>query len=315
MPDEINSELREQLESLCQKISVSYDLDPEIRKELYGHMEDQYLTHRSGEAPLTEHEAFELVTKQFGDPVVIQELFQGVYLKEMTASIGRRMVAALVAFTVVSFLNKVLFASATMFPALFGTWCEPHQIWFIIMFNVVVAPGIMYLILLTWKTRIERGERVWFQAWSTERIILVYFAMTVVLYPAISLCSRWFPMLKFAPPNDVLGQFLHGFFTLGFVILGILWMWFCDQPPRPRKSMHWAASGFAFMVFVPTMITDAINNWTMFNLDHSLVKASYLFFISFIVAELIDTLYWIVAGLYQFTKRFRPKSDDTFRTA
>ena len=315
MPDAISSEIREQLEALCRKVSVSYDLNPGIRKELYGHMEDRLLAHMNGETPLTEQDAFELVSKQFGDPAVIQELFQGVYLKEMTASMGRRMVAALVAFTAVGLLYKVLFVSAAMFPSLFGSWGEPHQIWFIIMFNVVVVPGIMYLILLTWKTRIERGERVWFQAWSTERIILVYFAVIVILCPTIDLCSRWFPVLQFNPPNDVLGRFLNGFFALGFVIMGILWMWFCDQPPRPRDSIHWAVSGFAFMFFVPTMITNAINNWTMLNLDHSLVEVSTFLFISFIVAEIILILYWVVVGLCHLTKRFRPNSDDPFRTA
>ena len=125
MPDEISSEIREQLEALCKKISVSYDLDPDIRKELYGHMEDQYLSHRNGEIPLGEQEAFELVIKQFGDPSLIQELFQGVYLTEMTASIGHRMVAVWIAFVVAAFLSLIPLVVVKALPLSMGSWKEP----------------------------------------------------------------------------------------------------------------------------------------------------------------------------------------------
>lgn len=315
MPDEMSVEICEQLESLCQQISVSYDLDPVIRRELYGHMEDQYLAHRSGELPLTEQDAFELVRKQFGDPVQIQALFQGVYLKEMTASLGRRMVAALVAFTGVSLINKVLCATTALFPSLFGSWCEPYSIWCFIMLQLVFLPGIMYLLLRSWKTKINRGKRVWFQVWPKEYVMLVFGTVIGVILSSIFLCSAWFPLFRFILPDDVLGQFLRGAVTLGFVIMGILWMWFCAQPPRPRSSLHWAAGGFAIMNFLPSMCVNAYFNGSMINLDHLLMTACYVFFVSFVFAEIVHLLYWGLVGLYQLLKRFRRNSDDPLRTA
>ena len=47
MSDPLSSNTQEQMQALCRKISVAHDLDPEIQKELYGHMEDKLLAYRN----------------------------------------------------------------------------------------------------------------------------------------------------------------------------------------------------------------------------------------------------------------------------
>ena len=61
MSDTIAEPIREKLEGLCRTISVARELDGEIRRELYAHMEDKFLAYVRGEIPLSDEDAFILV--------------------------------------------------------------------------------------------------------------------------------------------------------------------------------------------------------------------------------------------------------------
>ena len=308
MPDAISSEIREQLEALCRKVSVSYDLDPGIRKELYGHMEDQLLAHRNGETSLTEQDAFELVNKQFGDPALIQELFQGVYMKEITVSMGRRMVAVWMAFAVAALFSLIPLVVAKALPLSMGSWKEPIQLTLNAL-RFILFPWIAYQILLAWKVRIERGERVWFQTISTWRI-LVLLGITVLLHVIITFFTDW--VLSNQPiPHPGIMQILFSLIALsGLTLLCVIWIWFCDLPPRTRGNATFATEILILVYFASSMLSrhGIWEYWKRGDWNYTLMNAS--------TNLLVTVLFSLVClGLYRITKRFRRHPEEPLQNA
>jgi hypothetical protein len=96
MPKGGETAVRERMRALCQKITVAYDLDPEIQEELFGHMEDRLLGYMSGEDKLTEEDAYILVREHFGDPAALKGLLHEVHDASVRTTLARRLTAALV---------------------------------------------------------------------------------------------------------------------------------------------------------------------------------------------------------------------------
>ena len=100
MVESLRPKTQDQVRTLCRKISVAHDLDPEIQDELYGHMEDKLLAYLNGEEPVTEDDAFILVREHFGDPAVLKGLLQDVHAHEVHVNLARRLAAAFAAFMI-----------------------------------------------------------------------------------------------------------------------------------------------------------------------------------------------------------------------
>ena len=72
----VSPEMQKEIEGFCNKITTIYDIDNEIKEELYGHIEDKLPGYLSGEVELTEDDAFVLVSEHFGKPEIIKKLLR-----------------------------------------------------------------------------------------------------------------------------------------------------------------------------------------------------------------------------------------------
>jgi hypothetical protein len=87
----LSDETRARIEALTKKISVAEGLDAEVREELRGHVEDKVRGYVSGAERPSEADAVILATAHFGEPGVIQGMFQRVHAGEHGMSLLRRM--------------------------------------------------------------------------------------------------------------------------------------------------------------------------------------------------------------------------------
>ena len=303
MPELISRETREQLEALCRKMSVSHKLDAEIGRELYAHMEDRLLAHMNGEIPLTEQDAFILVREHFGDPAVIKEHLQEVHADEAASSVGRRLVAAFAACTAAGFICTLLQLCTGALPAFLGDFRGPLQAGLFTVIELVFNPWVMYRILRAWRTRMERGEGVWFLTLSAGSLFAV-FGITTVLMAATIPFGNWVKSAVPNPFNDGIGPFGTLGALASIVIMGMVWIWFCDQPPRTKRAVRLAVPAWA-LVLVLAMLTAAYQQDTPWN--ETLLNASMS-----LLFALIFSLFSL--GLYRLAKRFHRDSDTPLST-
>ena len=97
MPEYISPETVERIRALCRQISVAHNLDDEIQRELFSHMEDKLLGYLSGEEKVTEEDAFILMREHFGKPEVIKSMLNETHGMQATVSLMRRLGAIAVA--------------------------------------------------------------------------------------------------------------------------------------------------------------------------------------------------------------------------
>lgn len=79
MSDLFNQKTAEKIRALCGRISVANNLDEEIQKELYSHLEEKLLAYLSGRERVTEEDAFILVKEHFGDPENLKGLLKDAH--------------------------------------------------------------------------------------------------------------------------------------------------------------------------------------------------------------------------------------------
>ena len=303
MHNRVSAETRAQLEALCRQVTVSRPLDEEIRRELYGHMEDRLLAHLNGSLPLTEQEAFVLVREHFGDPAVVKEQLQGVYAGDAAASLGRRLVAAFAACTAVNALSSVLQLCLGAVPAALGAWREPLQEGLFWVTELVFIPAAMYLVLRAWRKRMERGDAVWFQTRSAGFMAAVLGASTVVSVVSVP----FFFWVESVVPNSFdgsVGATNTMAALLSVLIMGAVWIWFCDQPPRTRRNVLLAALGWALALGLISFTAAFQANITGYQI---LANA---------LGSLITTGVFaaLSLGLYRLVTRSRRRVSPPFRT-
>jgi hypothetical protein len=201
----------------------------------------------NGEIPLTEQDAFILVREHFGDPAMIKEHIQEVHADEAAMSVGRRLVAAFAACTASNFICTVLQLCTGAVPAFLGDLRVPLQVGLFTVIELVLIPWVMYRILRAWQTRMDRGERVWFQTMSTGRISAVFGAaavLTAFTLPFAEWVQSTVPNLF----NDETGAFGTLGALTSILVMGAVWIWFCDQPPRTRRAVSLAVSTWALLL-------------------------------------------------------------------
>ncbi len=221
-------ETLQQMRDLCKKISVAHDLDATIQEELRGHMEDKLLAYLSGEELLSEQDAFILVREHFGDPATIKALLQDAHPGAVRDSLARRFGAILVTAMAIGALVFSLFP---------GNW-----LWHALL-NYCAPPLLLGLLLLRWQRMIAAGKKPWFLKVSPRMfayllfLLMVLWGFMAIIYheslPAQPIESRMPPWLNL------------GLHYAADIASCLIWVWWCDRPPRRMLAMGWAIAGWA----------------------------------------------------------------------
>lgn len=256
-----DSVVQKRMRDLCRQISVAHDLDPEIQEELYGHMEDEWLAYVSGEQPLTDEDAFVLVREHFGDPAAIKGLLRATHGGSAQAHIVRHGAAALVAFTLTYYGANLVLDVWQVMLALQVAQGAPNAALRNLSFASQHAPLLAMLVvpgfvLLHWRRQTDRGQSPWFLRWTARRIaglcVAVLLLARLIPWAAESQLQHmiagpvpwWDDWLDFASP-------------VALSLQALLWIWWCDRPPRtPMASvmgaLFWIGSWF-LLVALPMM--------------------------------------------------------------
>jgi hypothetical protein len=167
------------------------------------------------------------------------EYMQGVCADGAAVPLGRRLVAALAALTAASLVCTVLQLCTVAVPAFLGTWREPVQRGLYGMIEIVLVPWLMYRILRAWSRAVDCGGRFWFQSMrmgGMAAVLAVLIGLICAMYPF----SEWVQTMVPSPFDDSAPLLLLPAMA-GIVVMGVVWLWFCDRPPRPRHAAPWAA--------------------------------------------------------------------------
>jgi len=187
MADELGTETREEMRSLCKKISVAHNLDAEIQEELYAHMEDKLIAYLNGEEHLAEKDAFILVREHFGKPAVVKGLLQDAHKYEANVSLARRLAIALIVSTGIGHVVFCLMLVAThWWPAARGFGGFHASLTAFSVFTVVF-PG---LILWRWQRRFEAGHTPWCLKWPPRKCARRRGPSEIPRSPCKSRCGR-----------------------------------------------------------------------------------------------------------------------------
>ncbi len=235
MVDEMGPDTKEKMRALCKKISVAHNLDGEIQEELYGHMEDKLIGYLHGEETLAEEDAFILVREHFGDPSALKGLLQDVHAFEAHVSLARRLAAAIICTGGVGAACLYLMVSIS------NIRTAPRGFEFYIAsasFISVVSIVLPWLLLLYWQRRLDAGDNPWFLTWRP-----VYFVGAIATLLVVTLLASpisLFPEDVTTFPSGILGLIYPIIFV--FPVLNcMVWLWWCDRPPRKVRAVGTAA--------------------------------------------------------------------------
>lgn len=269
MAEQLSAETEKKMHALCNKISVSNNLDDEIRRELYGHIEDKMLSYMEGQEKLSEEEAFSLVSKHFGNPAEIKALFQNVHSGEVFVSFARKL-GAIFALSFVSYLFFSYFHTfQRLFYKIFG-FSHPEimlMITFVFLQLITVAIPVIFLwaFLIFWRKKIINNEKVWFfKADPLSYIGILIFITFLLPLILITLFSRIntgvmemsiFGNLHNTALNNIENMFRHFNYNAYNISQCVAWLWWFDTPPRRVKTMSIA---FVLWFFYSTYFTNLI---------------------------------------------------------
>ncbi len=243
MVDELAPDTNEKMRALCKKISVAHDLDAEIQQELYTHIEDKLLAYLNGEETLTEEDAFILVREHFGDPSALKGLLQDVHAIEAQVSLARRLAAAIVvtAGALVAYLY-LTFAAFRFWPALHGNGGD-----YVLIAGMIPAYFVFpWLVLHHWQRRLDAGHKSWFltchPAYLVGAIAVLFVLESVAMSSGLlwtegmiqPTAVRWLYLLVLQPSP---------------VLQCMVWLWWCDRPPRTASAVRNAGRVWALWAF------------------------------------------------------------------
>ena len=166
MSENISPETAEHIRALCRQISVAHNLDEEIQRELYSHMEDKLLGYLSGAEKVTEEDAFILVREHFGDPEVIRGLLQKTHAVEVRVGMWKMIWSFLLAIWFISLFQYILqgiflFVFINITPSIHKS--DSVRVFMKLLLAGTEIASILFLwyILLQWRREIERGYQTW----------------------------------------------------------------------------------------------------------------------------------------------------------
>ena len=227
MADELGSETREEMRSLCKKISVAHKLDSDIQEELYAHMEDKLIAYLDGEEQLAEKDAFILVREHFGKASVVKGLMQDAHRQEAYVSLWRRFGAALIATMSVTVVGSY---SANVL-----VWLWPTTGGFIFLESIAVLSVIIpWMLLWRWQRGLDSGHTPWF---ITRRPMhfLAWVAALLVLQALVPLTHSnniFLPPTAPAPWRQAVWWLTAAILYASPILHCMMWLWWSDRPPR-----------------------------------------------------------------------------------
>lgn len=261
MDESMNDETLAKIEAICEKVSVAHSLDPEIREELRGHMEDKLFAYLDGREQLSEEDALILVQEHFGDPARVKSLLQDVHVVETQVSLARRIAAISCLYLGFAAAMSILLAVMTSLLAWYQfrhpdyRSIEYLNVYFALLYTSILAGTfIQWRILLGWERGIRDGKMPWFQRWRARDIIFLicFLPLLVILIPVSPNVFQNHVLLRTPLPPQELWIISFGTVIIGLMLQGFLWLWWCDRPPKlPRTlivaAMAWlAVSSFPF---------------------------------------------------------------------
>jgi len=246
MAEPLNPITQEQMRALCKKISVAYDLDPEIRDELYGYMENKLLAYLNGEETVTEADAFILVREHFGDPAALKGLMQDVHTREVHVNLARRLAAAFAATMIAMSSYSIFMCFASLGYMNWIRWqgeSNSGNAIFAVVYSLMLlgAAFLLYRILYYWHHRSDAGARLWFVRWRPHFIaaLLVFVYVLQKSIPFVNVAH----LLSISPEIGWTTLALPVYVVVGWtscVVQCMVWLWWCDRPPRKAKAVAYA---------------------------------------------------------------------------
>lgn len=254
MADDLNPETSTRINKLCKRISVAHTLDEDIQEELRGHMEDKLLAYLNGQEAITEDDALLLTENHFGDPAAIKNLLQDVHIVETHVSLARRIVAIVAAYIVYTTAFAFSMTAVTLTAILnqINLSLELTPIYSFIVSTIAFSwTVLLYLTLRRWQRSIDSGRAPWFQRWSAMQLGATLLILIVIKLAVPTPYDTFDKDLMPLPGPAVTSVFG---ITLVLVTIGlqaILWLWWCDRPPRRTRTMTYATLTWLLLAFIP----------------------------------------------------------------
>ena len=238
MPENLAPEMEERIRELCSKISVAHNLDEDIRRELYSHMEDKLLGYLSGAEKVTKEDAFILVREHFGKTSVIQNLLLETHAMEARTSFLRRLgaitAASLASAGIGAFL--LLLIGIVSKNGIYGIITQYSIAWVHLLLPVFLLVGM----LLYWRRKMSNGRQPWFYVVNIYYFIGIIISLAFMLV-FIRLC---FVNIAFSPMErlewiSVLQHVSNDFWPMIIPIFlqSILWLWWIESTSHKFKEM------------------------------------------------------------------------------
>ena len=181
MPESPSQEMRGLLTALSQEISVAHNLDEEIRRELYTHIEDKLIAYLNGDEALTEEDAFILVQEHFGNPSTIQTMYREVEVMNHYTMFARRLGAVLVASLITGIgitAMGFVFAGLTRWEGLSYN-IQKVLVSIPMLAHIIFAALLLWVILLSWRKQEHRGDNPWYLRISPKQFLLILVGMVI----------------------------------------------------------------------------------------------------------------------------------------
>jgi hypothetical protein len=242
----LSPEVKQRIQAMCKQISVAHDLDPEIQKELFGHMEDKLLAYLSGDETVTEADALILVREHFGNPTTLKSMLQEVHSCEYQISLFRRIAGGIFAWLLLAFFYKICQSAILLTLSLWiaasghnatADFLLPQCLFLMVRSATLLA---FWLIVRHWQHGLDHGHPAWFFTTQPRFLIYLCLGMLIIfqLFPYVAFGNLFKPI---APPAYALYVVWIGV-GCGVIITVLnffLFLWWCDQPPRTPKTMLW----------------------------------------------------------------------------
>lgn len=263
MAEHISDESRKRVDEIVRKVTVAHNLDADIQEELCGHIEDKLLAYVNGEEPVTEDDAFVLVQQHFGDPSTIKAQFQSVHAVDTHISLARRLAAIVVVH--VAMFTAVALVQAVVLSGIVSAQLESGQIGInalaLLPVNIVVIvlqTAIIWRILAAWERRIRAGQRPWFIRWSAPGVAGVLIGSIILYWLApIPLSPLGASLVALSAPLPFSWIAFAGLF-IAAVLNAVIWLWWCDRPPRRSRTLSYAAAVWIALSVFPLQTTEIV---------------------------------------------------------
>ena len=158
MSDPISPKIQDKIDQLCRQVSVSNNLDDEIRRELQSHIEDKFRNYLIGNEQLTEDDAFILVREHFGNPSVIKKMYQNVELVQTELGLIRKLCTFISLSLGITFILNIMSQMLISYDPFSGA----NQKFVIFITKQILSIIILTSTLIIWRKKQQNGQNVWF---------------------------------------------------------------------------------------------------------------------------------------------------------